>query len=187
MSKNTMIQLSDLKRKNYDYTFFWFSNTAVKNKISNVPPASALTGLMILADAIQQITDKTGFILKASNVFRSQKLNKIVGGSPTSAHCQGLAVDIIAVEPTPEEKLKNPKKKIPKTLEEICDLILSSGIKFDQILMEKNQNCVHLGFKLNEKDNRFEIAFAYIEKGVWKKHLIDSKKMRLEKKTIINL
>ena len=182
-----MIQLSDLKRKNYDYTFFWFSNTAVKNKISNVPPASALTGLMILADRLQEITDKTGFILKASNVFRSQKLNKIVGGSPTSAHCQGLAVDIIAVEATPEEKLKNPKKKIPKTLEEICDLILSSGIIFDQILMEKDKGCVHLGLKLNEKDNRFEIGFGYIEKAVWKKHLIDSKKMRLEKKPNLNL
>ena len=187
MSKNTMIQLSDLKRKNYDYTFFWFSNTAVKNKISNVPPASALTGLMILADRLQEITNKTGFILKASNVFRSQKLNKIVGGSPTSAHCQGLAVDIIAVEATPEEKLKNPKKKIPKTLEEICDLILSSGIIFDQILMEKDKGCVNLGLKSNEKDNRFEIGFGYIEKGAWKKHLIDSKKMRLEKKTIVNL
>ena len=169
MAKNTMIQLSDLKRKNYDYTFFWFSDTAVKNAISNVPPASALVGLMILADRLQEITDKTGFIIKASSVFRSQKLNKIVGGSPTSAHCQGLAVDIIAVEPTPEEKLKNPKKKIPKTLEEICDVILNSGIIFDQLLIEKNNGCVHLGFKLNNKDNRHEVAYAYIEKGVWKK------------------
>lgn len=169
MSKNTMIQVSDLKRKNYDYTFFWFSNTAVKNKISNVPPASALVGLMLLADALQKITDKTGFILKASSVFRTQILNKIIGGSPTSAHCQGLAIDIIAVELTPEEKLKNPKKKIPKTLEEICDLILKSGIIFDQILMEKDKGCVHLGFKLNNKDNRHEIAYAFIENGVWKK------------------
>jgi len=169
MSKNKILNIADLKRKNYDYTFFWFSKTAIKHKISNVPPASALTGLMLLADAIQQITDKTGFILKASNVFRSQKLNKIVGGSPTSAHCQGLGIDVIAVEPTPEEKLKNPKKKIPKTLEEICDLILSSGIIFDQLLIEKNQGCVHLGFKLNNKDNRHEVAYAYIEKGVWKK------------------
>jgi hypothetical protein len=172
MSKNKMLNIADLKRKNYDYTFFWFSNTAIKHKISNVPPASALTGLMILADNVQKITDKTGFILKASNVFRSQKINKIVGGSPTSAHCQGLAIDIIAVELTPEEKLKNPNKKIPKTLEEICDLILSSGIKFDQLLIEKNNGCVHLGFKLNNKDNRFEVAHAYIENGVWKKKLL---------------
>ena len=72
MSKNTMIQLSDLKRKNYDYTFFWFSNTAVKNAISNVPPASALVGLMILADKLQDITNKTGFIIKASSVSLTQ-------------------------------------------------------------------------------------------------------------------
>lgn len=167
-----MLQLSDLSRKNYPQKFFWFSKTAERNKITNVPPASARVGLMILADAIQQITDKTGFILIASNVFRCHQLNKIVGGSPTSAHCQGLAVDVIAVEPTPEEKLKNPKKKIPKTLEEICDLILSSGIIFDQILMEKDKGCVHLGFKLNVKDNRHEVAYAYLEKGVWKKKLL---------------
>jgi len=172
MAKNTMIKLSDLKRKNYNYSFFWFSNTAIKNKISNVPPASALTGLMILADNVQEITDKTGFILKASNVFRSQQVNKIIGGSPTSAHCQGLAIDVIAVELTPEEKLKNPNKKIPKTLEEICDLILSSGIKFDQLLMEKDKGCVHLGFKLNNKQNRFQVGYGYFEDGVWKKKLL---------------
>lgn len=167
-----MLQLSDLSRKNYPQKFFWFSKTAERNKITNVPPASALTGLMILADRLQEITDKTGFILKASNVFRCHQLNRLVRGSPTSAHCQGLAVDIIAVEPTPEEKLKNPKKKIPKTLEEICDLILSSGIIFDQLLMEKDKGCVHLGFKFNNKDNRHEIGHAYIENGVWRKKLI---------------
>jgi hypothetical protein len=172
MAKNTMIKLSDLKRKNYNYSFFWFSNTAIKNKISNVPPASALTGLMILADNVQQITNKTGFILKASNVFRSQQVNKIIGGSPTSAHCQGLAIDVIAVELTPEEKLKNPNKKIPKTLEEICDLILSSGIIFDQLLMEKDKGCVHLGFKLNNKQNRLQVGYGYFEDGVWKKKLL---------------
>lgn len=164
-----MIQLKDLSRKNYPQKFFWYSKTAEREKITNVPPASARVGLMILADAIQQITDKTGFVLKASNVFRCHQLNRVIGGSTTSAHCQGLAVDVIAVEPTPEEKLKNSKKKIPKTLEEICDLILSSGIIFDQILMEKDKGCVHLGFKLNNKDNRHEVAYAYIEKGVWKK------------------
>jgi len=172
MSKNKVLNLSDLKRKNYDYTFFWFSNTAIKNKISNVPPVSALTGLMILGDNVQEITDKTGFILKASNVFRSQQVNKIIGGSPTSAHCQGLAIDVIAVELTPEEKLKNPNKKIPKTLEEICDLILNSGIIFDQILMEKDKGCVHLGFKLNNKQNRFQVGYGYFKDGVWKKKLL---------------
>lgn len=167
-----MLQLSDLSRKNYPQKFFWFSKTAERNKITNVPPASARVGLMVLADAIQQITDKTGFVIIASSVFRCHQLNKIVGGSPTSAHCQGLGIDIIAVELIPEEKLKNPKKKIPKTLEEICDLILSAGIKFDQILMEKDKGCVHLGFKLNIKDNRHEVAYAYLEKGVWKKKLL---------------
>ena len=172
MSKSKILNIADLKRKNYNYTFFWFSNTAIKNKISNVPPPSALTGLMLLADNVQEITDKTGFILKASNVFRSQKINKIVGGSPTSAHCQGLAIDIIGVELTQEEKLKNPKKKIPKTLQEICDLILSSGIVFDQLLMEKNKGCVHLGFKLNNKDNRLEVGYGFIKNGAWEKQLL---------------
>ena len=167
-----MLQLSDLSRKNYPQKFFWFSKTAERNKITNAPPASARVGLMILADNLQTITDKTGFVIIASSVFRCHQLNRMVKGSPTSAHCQGLAIDIIAVELTPEEKIKNPNKKIPKTLEEICDLILSAGIKFDQILIEKDKGCVHLGFKLNVKDNRFEIGRAYIENGVWKKKLI---------------
>ena len=177
-----MIELKDLSRKNYPQKFFWYSKTAERNKITNAPPASARVGLMVLADNLQTITDKTGFVIKASNVFRCHQLNKMVGGSPTSAHCQGLGIDIIAVELTPEEKLKDPNKKIPKTLEEIAELIISADIIFDQILMERDKGCVHLGFSLLEKNNRLEVAYAYLKKGVWKKDVIDSKSLRLEKK-----
>lgn len=173
-----MIQLKDLSRKNYQQSFFWYSETAEKNQISNVPPASARVGLMVLADTLQNITDRTGFIIKASSVFRCHQLNNMINGSPTSAHCQGLAIDIIKVELTKEEKLKNPNKKIPKTLEEIVDLILSTDIVFDQILIEKDKGCVHLGIKLSNKKNRFEIAYGYFKNGTWKKETIDSKKFK---------
>jgi len=38
--------------------------------------------------------------------------------------------------------------------------------------MERDKGCVHLGFKLNNKDNRLEVGYAYIENGVWKKKLL---------------
>lgn len=182
-----MIELKDLSRKNYSQKFFWYSRTAEREKITNVPPASARVGLMVLANMLQNITDKTGFVIKASNVFRCHQLNRVIGGSTTSAHCQGLAVDIIAVELTAEEKLKNPNKKIPKTLEEIADLIFSADIVFDQLLMEKDKGCVHLGFRLNDKDNRLEVAYAYFKDGVWKKDVISSKKLLLEKANLKKL
>lgn len=147
-----MLQLSDLRRPNFEPKEFWESSTAKKHKISNVPPQSALTGLMILADKLQFIRDKVGLPITMTSCYRSYQLNRLVKGSPTSAHTQGLAADILFKDKTPKET---------------CELILTTGVVFDQMLIEKD--ILHFGIKLRDKDCRLEIAYAFIENGKWVK------------------
>lgn len=64
--------------------------------------------------------------------FRSIKVNEAIGGAKNSQHCNGEAVDITAGD-----------KKINK---ELFDLILSSGIGFDQCIDEKNYQWIHIAY-----------------------------------------
>ena len=143
-----MLTLKDLKRPHFEPKDFWYSKTAEKNNISNVPPLSALTGLMVLADKLefirQTLIDK-GYDLPIilTSVFRCHQLNRLVNGSPNSAHMQGCASDLLL------------KGKTPK---ETCDLILKTGVVFDQMLIEKDT--LHFGIKIKEEQNRLEIAIA---------------------------
>ena len=73
-----MIELKDLRRKNFEPKNFWYSKTAEKNNISNVPPQSALVGLMKLADTLQFIRDKIDIPLIISNAYRSHQLNRLI-------------------------------------------------------------------------------------------------------------
>jgi zinc D-Ala-D-Ala carboxypeptidase len=68
-----------------------------------------------------------------SSGFRSEKVNEKVGGSPTSAHKDGDAIDFAVAG---------------MSTMDICRYIIRSGIKFDQLIAEdKNgKQWVHISF-----------------------------------------
>lgn len=147
-----MLKISNLKRKNFDPKIFYYSKTAESMGISNEPPQSVLVCLMILADKLQFIRDKTKHQMIITSCYRSPKLNEIIKGSPNSAHMQGLAADFIF-------KDKNP--------EQTCEMILKTGVSFDQLLIENK--IVHFGIKLRDSENRLEIAKCFFDGKKWVK------------------
>jgi hypothetical protein len=170
-----MLQVKDLKRPHFEAKDFWYSKTAEKNNISNVPPQSALTGLMKLADKLefvrQTLIDKGHDIpMVLTSVFRCHQLNRLVKGSPNSAHLQGCAADLLFKGKTPAET---------------CDLILQTGVVFDQMLIE--ENTLHFGIKIKEEQNRLEIAIAKwnpkIKKWVLDEPLIERSEFKFNFKT----
>lgn len=152
-----MLKLQDLKRKNFESRDFWYSKIAEKNDITNIPPLSALTGLMLLADKLQFIRDKINIPLIIFSAFRCHQLNRLVKGSPKSAHLQGLAADILFKD---------------KSIEETCNLILQTGVVFDQLLLEPQKGIVHFGLKVRDKDCRHEVAIVEFDGKKWTKKLI---------------
>ena len=114
---------------------FTRSATAVKRGINNTPDAVQLTNIQMAAHKMELVRSLLGDNpILISSGFRSDALNKAVGGSHTSSHKTGLAVDFTC----------------PKfgTVKEICAAIKASKLEFDQIIYEQKTytNWCHIGF-----------------------------------------
>jgi len=73
------------------------SNTAIKKGISNNPTHEHLDNLVKLAANIfQPIREAFGVPIGISSGYRSIQLNDIIGGSGSSQHCKGEALDLDA-------------------------------------------------------------------------------------------
>lgn len=83
--------------KNLTLTEVTKSQTAERYGIDNSPGKDALDNLRLLAENIfQPMRDYFGVPLFISSGYRSPELNKRIGGSSTSSHMRGEALDIDA-------------------------------------------------------------------------------------------
>jgi len=122
---------------NFSLWEFIFSQTAIAHDIDNTPDQSELEVLKDTAKNMERVRDFLGGRpIKVNSAFRSKALNEKVGGSPTSAHKLGYAVDFVCPD------FGNPY--------EICEAIMNSDLMeiVDQLIMEKNR-WVHISFDPN--------------------------------------
>lgn len=71
------------------------SATAKVRGIKNVPDSKAISNMKYTAAQIfQKVRDHFGAPIKITSFFRSAALNKAIGGSGTSQHCTGEALDM---------------------------------------------------------------------------------------------
>ena len=109
------------------------SDTALRRGISNVPNEQQENNLRKLVETIlDPLREKYGKPIIVTSGFRCKKLNKILGGSKTSQHQTGEAVDIRSVQDTIEENKK------------IFDLIKEMDLPFDQLINEYNYDWIHV-------------------------------------------
>jgi len=116
------------------------SETAKRNGISNMPSAAHMENLKIIANEIfQPIRDHFGVPIHISSGYRSPELNKRVGGSTTSQHSSGEALDI---------DMDGSVHKVTNKM--IFDFILNN-LNFDQLIWEfgtsNNPDWVHVSYK----------------------------------------
>ena len=120
------------------------SDTAAKLGIDNrckmehVPNIKAL-----VANVLDPLRKAYGKPIRITSGFRCPKLNKAVGGSPTSQHMSGMAADIVG---TPNTVAENTR---------LFYLIQSLELPFDQLIDEKGMRWVHVSFCL--KKNRHQV------------------------------
>ena len=105
--------------------------TVTSTGLSNQPNAQQLARLTKVAEQMEAVRKLLGSPISVNSGFRSAAVNRAVGGSQTSAHALGYAVDFVC-----------PGYGDPMA---ICKAIAASGIKFDQLIMEKNR-WVHISF-----------------------------------------
>jgi len=142
------------------------SQTAIRLGIDNTPTTEQMTAI---ADTAVHVVDavRTKFAgVDVSSFFRSPKLNKKVGGSTTSQHCKGEAVDLDS---------KNDGLNM-----EIFNFV-KDNLVFDQLILEYpdangTPSWVHVSFVQHPKTNRGQILVKlkdrYIPYGEYQKGMI---------------
>lgn len=116
------------------------SNTAARLGINNEPDAEATANLYYLVHYIlDPLREAWGAPIIVTSGFRSQKLNKKVGGAKTSQHVKGQAADIRTVSDNPKENRR------------LLELIIKLNLPFDQLINEYpdangNPDWIHVSY-----------------------------------------
>jgi len=133
--------------KNFALSEITHSNTAKRLGIENEPTEKHLQNMQHLVDdLLQPLRDAVGPI-RISSGYRNPSLNRAIGGSRSSQHCKGEALDLQFWE---MGKMNN---KV------IYDWILKSGLEFDQMINEFDFAWIHISLKA--EGNRRQILEAY--------------------------
>lgn len=128
------------------------SQTATRLDISNEPDETQLKNMVFLAETIfEPLRELKNVPIAITSFFRSEELNSAIGGSSSSQHCKGEAMDIDAdVFGT-------------WTNGEIFNYI-KDNLEYDQLIWEfgddENPNWVHVSVKM-DGSNRCMVLKAY--------------------------
>ncbi len=72
-----------------------FSATATRTGIDNTPSEYELQNMELIAEKVfEPLRKHVNGPIKINSFYRSEKLNKAIGGSSKSQHCQGRAMDL---------------------------------------------------------------------------------------------
>jgi zinc D-Ala-D-Ala carboxypeptidase len=127
------------------------SQTASRLGISNDPTEEHLASMKITAEKVfEPVRKALNRPIIVSSFYRSPKLNTAIGGSKTSQHCKGEAIDI-------DTGVFNNE----------VFYWIKNNLVFDQLIWEfgdtKEPSWVHVSYSVN--GNRGQILRAYSENG----------------------
>ncbi|HFC8471261.1 TPA: D-Ala-D-Ala carboxypeptidase family metallohydrolase [Neisseria subflava] len=116
------------------------SETARRMGVENIPTEKEMQNIRKTAEQLEKIREYVGRGIIITSCFRSERVNKLVGGSPTSAHRFGSAADCDAIGMT--------SFAFAKKLIEMRDV---GKLVFDQLILEFPERgdgaWVHVGFR----------------------------------------
>ena len=138
------------------------SHTATRLNIDNVPRDLDLINMKTIAEKVFEPLRKwVGGPIAINSFYRSPKLNSAIGGSTTSQHCIGCAIDI-------------DDNYGYKTNEEMYHYI-QENLDYDQMIWEfgnlDNPDWVHISY-ISEDANRRRCLRAYKKNGKTKYEII---------------
>jgi len=139
-----------------------YSVTALRLGLNNKPGDYEHSNMQLLAEKIfEPLRSYVGGPIKINSFYRGPELNKAIGGSSRSQHCEGRAIDI---DDTFGYKTNAEMYKWIK-----------DNLNFDQMIWEfgdnKNPAWVHVSY-VSEDQNRNRCLKAYKEKGKTKYKVI---------------
>jgi len=131
------------------------SATALRLGIENIPNEYEIQNMEIIAKKVfEPLREAVDAPIKINSFFRSEKLNKAIGGSGKSQHCQGRAIDIDDVYGSVSNAY--------------MFYYIKDNLDFDQLIWEfgtdANPDWVHVSY-VDEDSNRKRCLKAIREDG----------------------
>lgn len=128
---------------------FCFSPTAIRAGIKNVMALQQLENATLLCEKVfDPLREYVGKPIKINSGFRSPSLNRAIGGSSSSQHCKGQAMDLELHD------------------KELFDWIIDN-LEYDQLIAEfgtdKHFAWFHISY--SHKNNRKEVLRATKKAG----------------------
>lgn len=118
-----------------------YSRTAVENGIANEPPPQTKASLQYLAaNLLEPLRQSYKQPIAILSGFRTKEVNRLVGGVATSQHVKGEAADCY----------------IPEGPGKLLELLMRSGLVFDQAILYRRRRFLHLSLKQSGK-NRMQV------------------------------
>lgn len=140
--------------EHFDLSEFTKSPTAIRRGIDNTPSSQVVANLKLVCDHIlEPLRAHFEKPIKVNSGYRSPELNVAVGGSKTSSHCLGEAVDL--------EIMGVSNHEVAKWIADNCP--------YDQIILEgfsagdPNSGWVHASYRAS--GNRFQKLTATFHGG----------------------
>ena len=120
------------------------SNTALRLGINNTPSKYAFTNMVGVAyNVFEPLRKFVGGPIRINSFYRCEELNRAIGGSSRSQHCQGRAIDL-------DDTFGH------KTNAEMFKYI-KDNLNFDQLIWEfgddTNPDWIHVSY-VSEDENR---------------------------------
>jgi hypothetical protein len=137
------------------------SESAKRNGISNMPIPLHIENFKLLAEKVfEPVRLHFGVPIHISSGYRSIELNKCIGGSLTSQHCTGEAIDI--------DMDGSPSGVTNKM---VFDYI-KDNLVFDQLINEFDYSWVHVSYESTGKQRKQVLdAIRVNGKTTYKNHI----------------
>jgi len=133
------------------------SNTAIRKGINNTPDGDQLIAMKLVAEKVfEPMREHFGKPIRINSFLRVFALNVAVGGSKSSQHCKGEAIDMDGLNGLTNKEIFN---------------YIKDNLDFDQLIWEygtdKEPDWVHVSYSAN--GNRKQILKAIKGKGyvIW--------------------
>jgi len=131
------------------------SATALRLGIENIPNEYQLQNMEMVAKKVfEPLRETVDAPIKINSFFRCEELNKAIGGSSKSQHCQGRAIDIDDI--------------YGHVSNAFMYYYIKDNLDFDQLIWEfgtdDSPDWVHVSY-IDEDSNRKRCLKAYRENG----------------------
>ena len=148
-----IIQLKSGAKLSPHFTLGELTKSSSHPDIYNVPTHEAIENLKHVCTWLEVLRERSGGPVVINSGYRSQQLNRKIGGAPNSNHLTGCAVDI---------RVTGFEQAI-RYAAILLDYVDETGEEFDELLLERNRfGAFWLHFAVKPKGNRHKVLFISV-------------------------